>query len=203
MKVKRQHHFWTTEEVRVIKRNLHLTDRELGQMLFKTYTSVRAMRKRYVLIKAHRGHFPKGCMAWNKGKRYNPGGRSIETRFKKGNIPANAFRKVGDIFFIPDKGKNYPFIKLEHHRQYPYQRYVWEQAYGVKLNNDEIVRFKDGNPENIILSNLIKVSRAENVKMNLNRKKAAEGLKKAWLVAKTWNDYGYKKSWFKNKRKAA
>ena len=38
-----------------------------------------------------RTHFKKGQKPWNKGVHYQPGGRSIETRFKKGQVSVRKY----------------------------------------------------------------------------------------------------------------
>jgi hypothetical protein len=70
------------------------------------------------------------------------------------------------------------------------------------LLNKQFFRFKDGNPKNCLLSNLEKVTRAQNAIRNANHKKAGEELKKTWAVVKTYEDYGLTPPYkFRSKRK--
>lgn len=201
------HKEWKLKELKFLKQHPHLTDKQVGEFLGRTHTGVSAARKRHGMIKPKEsGQFKKGGKPWNVNTPFNPGGRSVHTRFKKGNMPANAFRKVGDVFGIIDgTGKVYMFIKLEHHRQYPYGRYVYEQHFGIQLTKDDIIRFKDSDTTNCSIENLMKVTRRESILMNSNRKKAGESLKKTWAVVKTFEDFGlecreYK---FRSKKKSA
>lgn len=184
---------------------LHLTDKEISENIPGTSAiTIAAARKRFGLMKSiESGRFKPEQSQWNKGKNYQAGGRSKETQFKKGQPPPTAFRNIGDVFSIPDgTGKTYMFIKLEHHRQYPYGRYVWEQATGQQLTKNEMIRFRDGNPLNCELNNLEKVTRAQNAMRNQNRQKAAASLTTTWGVVKTYEDYGMTPPYkFRSKRK--
>lgn len=203
---KQVHRDWKLSEVKFLKQHPHLTDKQVGEILHRSFTSIQAGRRRYGLVKPKdAGQFKKGSTPWNAQLTYNPGGRSVQTRFKKGNIPATAFRQVGDVFEIPDAtGKVYKFIKLEHHKQYPFGRYVYEQHNGIKLTKNDVIRYADGNPLNCHIENLHRLTRSESLRLNHNRQKASESLKKTWAVVKTFEDFGiecreYK---FRSKKKA-
>lgn len=197
---------WTMAEKKLLSTLLHLTDEEISKQIpGTTRIIVQAARKRFNLIKPiESGRFKKNGAPWNKGIAYNAGGRSINTRFKKGQPPPTAFRKFGDVFSIPDgTGKVYMFIKLPENRQYPYGRYVWEQATDEPLTKNDMIRFRDGNPLNCSFGNLEKVSRSQNAIRNANHKKAGEELKKTWAVVKTYEDYGLTPPYkFRSKRKS-
>lgn len=194
-------------EKKLIATMLHLTDKEISKKIpGTTSVTIAAARKRFGLLKPiESGRFKKDGKPWNKGQRYQAGGRSKETQFKKGQPPPTAFRKVGDVFTIPDgTGKVYKFIKLKEHRQYPYGRYVWEQTTGEKLTSNEMIRFRDGSPLNCEFNNLKRVTRAQNANLNHNREKAAKSLTIAWGVVKTYEDYGMTPPYkFRSKRKAS
>jgi len=196
---------WTMVEKKLLGTLLHLTDKEISEKIPGTSAvTIAAARKRFGLLKPiDSGRFKADQAPWNKGINYDAGGRSVETRFKKGQAPPTMFRNIGDVFSIPDgTGKVYMFIKLKEHRQYPYGRYVWEQATGKKLSTNEMIRFRDGNPQNCLISNLEKVTRAQNAIRNANHKKAGEELKKTWAVVKTYEDYGLTSPYkFRSKRK--
>lgn len=197
---------WTHPELKKLSQHLHLTDKQLGEMFGRPATAVEAARMRHGLVKSKdQWNWQKGNQPWNKGIKYNAGGKSIDTRFKKGQAPPNAFRNIGDVFTIVDgQGKPYQFIKLKHNRQYPYGRYVWEQHHGQDLLKSEVIRFKDGNPANCSIENILKVSRSENVRMNSNREKASEEMKKTWAVIKTFEDFGLTPPYkLRSKRKRA
>lgn len=193
-------------EKKLLGTMLHLTDKEISAKLPNTTpTSIGAARKRFGLLKPiESGRFKSDQTPWNKGKNYNAGGKSVETRFKKGSKPPKC-RQVGEVFTIVDgTGKAYQFIKLATHRQYPYGRYVWEQTTGEKLTRNELISFKDGNPQNCAFDNLQKLTKAQNANRNHNREKAAQSLKTTWGVVKTYEDYGMKPPYkFRSKRKAS
>lgn len=171
---------WTIKHIKTIERNIHLTDSEIAKLLGVGKHNVCTARKRYGIIKTtNAGWFKQGLKPWNKGIDFKAGGRSVETQFKKGQQPANAFRNIGDVFTIKDgTGKLYKFIKLPHNRQYPYGRYVYEQSTGIKLTNDQIITYKDGDPQNCSIENLKMITRRENALRNANREKAARSMRK-------------------------
>lgn len=168
---------WKLTELKFIKDNLHLTDAELAKHFNVPTTTILGTRKRHKIFRPN-GRFKKGKAPWNKGISYHAGGNSSTTQFKKGSPPPTAFRNIGDVFQIPDAtGKVYSFIKLAHHRQYSYGRYVWEQHNKEQLTKDDMIRFKDGNTQNFSIDNLVKVTRKENALKNANREKAAKSLR--------------------------
>ena len=113
--------------------------------------------------------FKKGNVPANKGKRHvdfmSAAGieRSSRTRFKKGQAPHN-LRPVG--YERIDKKDGYVFIKVEMGRKMVLKhRWVWEQAHG-KIPKGHIIIFRDGNKQNCELENLQMVSLYENVHRN-------------------------------------
>lgn len=197
---------YTMSDIKLIKANLHLSDKEIGKLFGVGATSIKNARARHNIRKGKgAGFFKKGLIPWNKGKHYNAGGRSVETQFKKGG-PRPRERALGTVYSIKEKdGSEYLFIKLAENRTYPYGRYVWEQATGDKVQKSEMIIFKDGNPLNCEFSNLDKITRADNARRNINREKAANTMRKVWAVVKTYEDYGIQSTVykFKSKRKSA
>lgn len=57
-------------------------------------------------------------------------------------------------------------------------QYIYEQHYG-KIKRDEIIIFADGNPENLSLDNLIKISRKQNAELARNHLHSAGKATKA------------------------
>lgn len=109
------------------------------------------------MTKRNSGCFQKGCIPWNKGQHFDAGGRSAETRFKKGTIPPN-YQPVGTVVTHSD---GYRYIKLADRKWQLYQRYIWEQENHKKLKKSQVVIFLDGNRDNLDPDNLMAVSRAE------------------------------------------
>ena len=118
--------------------------------------------------------FRPGHATWNKGTPFNPGGRSVETRFKPGRQPTEARnyapigstritrngileRKINDDHPIPDR------------RWVAEHRLVWETAHGP-IPDGHIVVFKRGmhttDPAAITADRLELVTRAENMARN-------------------------------------
>lgn len=130
-----------------------------------------------------KGQFVKGVTPWNKGKHNIPGGRSVETRFKKGLKPPN-YQKIGTITKHKD---GYAFIKLAEHKWQLYQRYVWEKYHHKKLKRSQTVLFLDGNRDNYAPDNLMAISRKELLIINhekLLTKNDGELSKTGVLIAK-------------------
>ena len=72
--------------------------------------------------------------------------------------------------------KPYKWIKLENGKSRKLHLYLWENAHG-RLPRNKVLRFKDGNPLNCTLDNLICVSKAEVMKENINPPKRSETMK--------------------------
>ena len=123
-----------------------------------------------------RAQFKKGITPWNKGTSYNAGGRSLDTRFRAGNLP-HTWRPVGSYRITG--AKDAPKL-LEQKvseaagparlRWVPVSRLVWEAAHGPVPEGKFIV-FKPGMKtlvaEEITLDRLHCVDRAEHLRRNL------------------------------------
>lgn len=105
----------------------------------------------------NKGQFVKGTTPWNKGKAFNPGGRSVETRFKKGLKPPK-YQEIGTIMKHKD---GYSYIKLAERKWQLYQRYVWEKSRNERLKKSQTVIFLDGDRDNFDPANLAAISRKE------------------------------------------
>lgn len=106
---------------------------------------------------AHR--FKLGQNAWNKGIHFDSGGRSAETRFRPGLVPAN-HKPVGSTRTSKD---GYLEIKIAEgmfqwrllHRE------VWKEAHSDYPAKGTAIIFKDGNKTNCDISNLEVLTRKE------------------------------------------
>lgn len=109
--------------------------------------------------------FPKGHVPWNKGIHWDSGGRSHETRFKKGQKPHSwqpigservldgyRQRKVTDTGYPP---RDWRPVHVLH----------WERYRGP-VPEGHIVVFKNGNKRDIRIANLECISRVENMQRN-------------------------------------
>lgn len=106
--------------------------------------------------------FTKGMVPPNKGKKMSPElyAKCQATMFKKGNEPHNTnydgherISKDGYIEVRIRKGK-YVFK----------HRLLWEQVHGP-IPKGKIIRFKDGNPQNIVIENMIMITRKKHAQL--------------------------------------
>lgn len=115
------------------------------------------------------GRFEKGHVSHNKGKKVSPEAytKSAPTMFKKGNVPVN-HKPVGTEEYRP--GVGYVFIKVAEPNKWRLkQRVVWEEHYGEKLTNNDVIIFLDDNPRNLDIDNLVKLTRAELCRLNYDK----------------------------------
>lgn len=128
--------------------------------------------------------FKPGTVPWNKGSHYVAGGRSAETRFKKGQMSGAAQHKyvpIGSLRITKDgalerKVTDDPTI-YPARRWTPVARLVWEAAHGP-IPRDHLVAFKPGMrtavEAEITLERLECISRAENARRNHPRSKSPD-----------------------------
>lgn len=127
--------------------------------------------------------FQRGLTPWNKGKHVVAGGRSAETRFKKGRLPQEArnYCPIGSLRVnrdghleqkVTDDPSIYPA-----RRWTPVYRLVWERAHGP-IPEKHLVVFKPGMRttvlELITVDRLECISKAENAARNHWRNKHPE-----------------------------
>lgn len=113
------------------------------------------------------GRFEKGHESHNKGKKGLKYPGSEKGWFQDGHDPYNT-APVGTILVKSDgylwkKIDNKPKNKIKNWRQL--HLIVWEEANGP-IPDGHFIIFKDGNKQNVALSNLMMISRAENAVMN-------------------------------------
>ena len=92
--MKRKPHNYTPGQLGFIESMCkQLTDTELAEQLNSLFginlsvDQVKGVRWRNGWKTGRTGCFEKGHTSWNKGKKFNAGGRSSQTQFKKGNLP--------------------------------------------------------------------------------------------------------------------
>lgn len=118
--------------------------------------------------------FRPGHATWNKGKPFNSGGRSVETRFKPGRPPSEA-RNYAPIGAVRISKDGYLERKVTDDHPIPDRRWVaehrlvWEAAHG-QIPDGCIVVFRRGmhtaDPAAITADRLELVTRAENMARN-------------------------------------
>ena len=136
--------------------------------------------------------FKKGNIPANKGKKGSMSPEQYKkckaTMFKKGSIPANA-RAIGSERI--DKN-GYVLIKIQdghgNKNWIRKHRYLYEQAYGEIPKGHKVI-FADGNIRNFELNNLILISDAEELIMNKRKlfSESPEHTKTGVLIAKVLN----------------
>lgn len=96
---------------------------------------------------------------WNKGKKGYMGAN--KTSFKKGDLPWNT-KQEGDERIDKD---GHTLVKVAHKKWVKKHYLLWESVNG-KVPKGGVLRFKDGNPKNIILENLMLINQADNMRLN-------------------------------------
>ena len=119
---------------------------------------------------AHRTRFVQGGTSWNAGNSFNAGGRSPETRFKKGNRSGRAnelHKPVGSERLSKDG-----YLERKINEDMPFQRrwravhlIEWEARNGPLPAGHALV-FRDGDKTNRQPENLELVTRAELMRRN-------------------------------------
>ena len=189
---------WSFEEEKILIDNAYEhTNKEIQDLLVEigSNRSISAIqnRKNKLGLKCsyNAGCFKKGNVPFNKGKKWadyvSKKGQenSRKTTFKKGNIPHN-HRPVGSERITKD---GYTEIKIKEPNKWQLKnRYIYEKKYG-KIPDGMNLIFLDGNKQNIELSNLKLVSRAEDLIMNTNKlfTKDKELTNSGVLIAKVIN----------------
>lgn len=113
------------------------------------------------------GHFPKGHVPANKGKKMQTTGRMAETQFKKGFTPAN-HKPVGteSIRNNYKRGQKYVYVKVADPNQWRMKHLlVWEKHNGPVVKGNIII-FLDGDSMNCDITNLAMVDRNTHARLN-------------------------------------
>lgn len=171
-------HRYTEEQKEFIKQNvLGKKNDELAAIFNKQFnTNISPLEINYFKHNHHLKSgldtkFQKGHITHNKGKKQieymtkETIERTKATRFKKGNIPQN-YRPVGSERINVD---GYIEIKVADPNKWQLkQRYIYEQHYGPIPDGYNIM-FADKDKLNLDISNLILVSKSEDLIMNRNK----------------------------------
>ena len=161
----------------------------LNQTFGTSYTKdqISAYYKNHKLDSGLRGHFKKGNVPFNKGmKGLTQGGE--ETQFKSGHRTWN-YMPVGTERTNTD---GYVEIKIADPNKWKGKhRIIWEETHGPGPKG-HVVIFADGNQQNVVLDNLLLVSRAQLVRMNQKHliKSDAELTKTGAIIADIYNNIG-------------
>lgn len=139
--------------------------------LGRSKASIKNMVNKLGIKKGHNsGGFPLGNVPWNKGTHFTAGGRSAETRFRKGQLsgralllkqPVGALRINVDGYLERKINDDLPFI-----RRWRAEHLVLWEAVNGPLPDGYAVVFRDGDKTNIALENLECITRAELMRRN-------------------------------------
>lgn len=143
--------------------------------------------------------FKKGTVPPNKGKKMSAEqyAKSSSTMFKKGGIPQN-YRPVGSERVNVD---GYIEIKIADPSKWELKhRFIWEESNG-KIPAGMNLIFKDNNPLNVKLDNLMLVTRAENMIINHAGVNIYKGIEKEVAVNAIRLKKLIKEKILKNKKK--
>lgn len=172
-------HIYSKEEDKFLIDNVKgITLKELTNKFNKRFNyilSESAIANRKHKLKITSGitgcQFKKGNKPYNKGKKWSEymseqgQKNSLKTTFKKGNVPFN-HREVGSERINKD---GYIEIKVSEPNKWQLKhRYLYEKKYG-KITDGHNLIFLDGNKQNLELSNLKLISKAEDLIMNNNK----------------------------------
>ncbi|WP_423186810.1 HNH endonuclease signature motif containing protein [Alishewanella sp. d11] len=130
----------------------------------KTVNQIRSFTRNHKLKSGRTGQFEKGNPAHNKGiKGWMPGGNAQKSQFKKGHMPAS-HKPVGSERICSKGG--FVMVKVAEPRTWRMKHVIeWEQ-HNPPLKKGECVTFKDNNPLNWPIDNLMLVTRAQLAVMN-------------------------------------
>lgn len=176
---------WTAAEVRLLRKHYPLrTAREVATLIGNRRTVVQIYQKAALLglrkdpaffsnpqsgrldgVIGMHTRFKPGQTSWNKGKKgWKAGGRSAETRFRKGSIPANQ-QEVGALRINAD---GYLDIKVAPgmHQWVRLARYVWTTERGP-IPRGHVVRVIGDDPHDCAdIRNLQLISMRDNMLLN-------------------------------------
>lgn len=110
--------------------------------------------------------FKKGIEAWNKGKSFDPGGRSAETRFKTGQKPHTwnpiGHERITKDGYLERKTEDTGVTRNDYK---PVHHLIWIEA-GNSIPPGHALIFINGNKMDIRLENLELISRADLMRRN-------------------------------------
>ena len=134
--------------------------------------------------------FKKGQEPPNKGQQMTPElyQKVKHTFFQKGNQPHNTREGDGAL---TKRSDGYWYIRLKIGKWRQLHTHTWEQA-NRTIQKGEMVKFKDGNPDNCTLENLYLTTRAENMRQNSFHKYPSEvksAMRSLWTLEKTIRNY--------------
>lgn len=130
-----------------------------------TVTQIKGYASRIHLNMGVYGHFKKGHVPANKGKKVSEAvyKKCAPTMFKKGHLPKN-WRPIGSERINID---GYIEVKVADPNVWMLKhRVIYEEATGEKLTSKDVIVFLDGNSQNVQFENLAKITNADLARLN-------------------------------------
>lgn len=174
---------WTSYEIKLLKKLYPDVQNPKLMIRFNCTESQLSNRSRKIGLRKsvefmadpkNRNYFSAGSIPVNKGKKWDEfmskeaQDKSRKTTFKKGNIPANTLYDGIITIRHNHKERNYPpymWIRISVAEWKMYHVYLWEKENGP-VPKGHIIIFRDGDTMNVELSNLEKITKAENLDRN-------------------------------------
>ncbi|HDR7000668.1 TPA: HNH endonuclease [Bacillus cereus] len=189
------------EQVAFIRENAKgLSNQALTNLINKEFNlsisikQIKTFKKNNQISSGLTGHFEKGHVPFNKGKKGLTRG-GVETQFKKGQQATN-YKPVGSERIDRD---GYVLIKVSddgpwHKRWRPKHKVLWEKTHGL-IPKEHCLIFLDSNKQNIVLDNLQLITRAQLARMNQNHliSNNAELTKTGLIIAEIYSKMGERK----------
>jgi len=135
---------------------------QIAKIMDLTVYQIKNRARKLGLHKENFTIFKKGHIPANKGKKMDDKlkKRLAHTFFKKGDLPATT-SEIGTISLTED---GYYRVKIANPNKWDYlHRMIWKEHHKEPIKRSEIIIFKDGNKNNIIIDNLEKISRKEHI----------------------------------------
>lgn len=162
---------FTVEQIEFIKQSYQkMTIAELTNAYNAKYNenrsaeNIKGFAARQKIYCGRTGYFKKGTVPHNKGiKGWMPGGNAQKSQFKKGQKPINQ-RPVGSERICSKGG--FVMVKVAEPRTWRMKHVIEWEKHNPPLKKGECVTFKDNNPLNWHIDNLMLVTRAQLAVMN-------------------------------------
>lgn len=177
--------YYTQEEEKLLRDQYSIVSTALiSERLQRNIKALHYKARKMGLKKTYnKSRFKKGHTPWNKNISYNPGGRSIDTRFTSNSQPRNA-KSEGAIWVRYEKGTPYYYTKVNG-KVMPLHRHLWRKEHDyVDIPHGFNVSFVDGNTLNCTIENLTLLSKAENLRRNCAGKTVERGKTLAYTNAR-------------------
>lgn len=141
--------------------------KKIGVERTKKAVSLMAFRLKITYDGEQKGCFRKGNIAHNKGKKMSDEtyAKCSKTFFKKGHIPHNT-KFDGALSYRRDDDNYYWYVRINKKKWTLLSRVIYQNVHNVVLTRNEIVKFRDGDSNNIHPDNLYLVTMKENMLEN-------------------------------------